>query len=59
LKSGDKVALNSKTQLAFAKGMECEPDEVPPVISLLSPQGNKEPISLDRYFVFDIKDTGK
>ena len=59
LKGGDKVALNSKSQLTFAKGMECDPDEVPPVVSLVSPQNNEEPIPLDRYFVFDIKDTGK
>jgi len=39
--------------------MECDPDEVPPVVSLVSPQNNEEPIPLDRYFVFDIKDTGK
>jgi hypothetical protein len=44
---------------SFAKGMECEPDEVPPVIALISPQDNKEKIPLDRYFVFDIKDMGK
>lgn len=59
LKNGEKVTLNSKSQLTFAKGMECDPDEVPPVISLVSPQNNQELIPLDRYFVFDIKDTGK
>jgi len=59
LKNGEKVTLNSKTNLSFAKVEECNPDEIPPTIALVSPQDNKVKIPLDRYFVFDMKDTGK
>jgi len=59
LQDGSKVKLAGQTQLSFSKWLECEPDEVPPVIALVSPQDNKEQIPLDRYFVFDIKDMGK
>lgn len=59
LKNGEKVTLQWDTNLSFSRGLECEPDEVPPVVSLVSPQSNIEKIPLDRHFIFDIKDGGK
>lgn len=45
--------------LDFAKVPECEPDIVPPSISLIYPKDTQERISLDQYFIFDVKDIGK
>ncbi|MBU0627154.1 hypothetical protein KKG31_02875 [Patescibacteria group bacterium] len=53
------IALHSQTQLQFSKVPECNPDVVPPSISLVTPKTNKEVLPLDTYFVFAIKDMGK
>ena len=38
---------------------ECEPDIIPPSINLIYPKNTENRISLDQYFIFDIKDIGK
>lgn len=38
---------------------ECEPDIIPPSINLIYPKKTEDRISLDQYFIFDIKDIGK
>jgi hypothetical protein len=38
---------------------ECEPDIIPPNISLIYPKDTEQRISLDQYFIFDIKDSDK
>lgn len=45
--------------LNFAKVPECEPDIIPPNLSLIYPKDTQQKISLDQYFIFDIKDIGK
>ena len=57
--AGKNVPLKGTFALDFAKVPECEPDIVPPSISLIYPKDTKQRISLDQYFVFDIKDIGK
>jgi hypothetical protein len=43
----------------FADVPECEPDIIPPSLSLIYPKDTTARIALDQYFVFDIKDIGK
>jgi len=45
--------------LEFVKVPECEPDIIPPSINLIYPKNSEETISLDQYYIFDIKDIGK
>ncbi|MEI6118659.1 MAG: hypothetical protein WCP92_05555 [bacterium] len=40
----------------FAQVPECEPDIIPPSLSLIYPKDTQQKISLDQYFIFDIKD---
>ena len=51
--------LNDTFTLDFEQVSECEPDVIPPSISLVYPKDTQQRISLDQYFVFDIKDIGK
>ncbi len=53
------VPLDGNFDLNFAKVPECEPDIVPPNITLIYPKDTNQRITLDQYFVFDIKDIGK
>lgn len=66
LGTGSEVITSTKTSplqgtftLSFAKVPECEPDIIPPSLSLVYPKDTTQRISLDQHFVFDIKDTGK
>ncbi|MEI6673215.1 MAG: hypothetical protein WCL02_08115 [bacterium] len=66
LGTGSEATTASKTYplsdtftLDFVKVPECEPDIVPPSINLIYPKDTQQRISLDQYFVFDIKDIGK
>ncbi len=43
----------------FAQVPECEPDIIPPSLSLIYPKDTQQKISLDQYFIFDIKDIWK
>ena len=45
--------------IAFEKVPECEPDIIPPNINLVSPKNTDQNITLDQYFIFDVKDIGK
>lgn len=54
-----KIDLNWTQNISFAKVPECEPDIVPPEISLSSPENTKQRIALDSFFIFDIQDAGK
>jgi len=51
--------LQGTFDLKFAKVPECEPDVIPPNLSLIYPKDSEERIRLDQYFIFDIKDIGK
>ncbi|HCY21495.1 TPA: hypothetical protein DIC40_06705 [Patescibacteria group bacterium] len=54
-----EVLVFVEQKLSFAKVAECEPDIVPPTITLIKPQNTKQTLGLDSYFVFSIKDIGK
>jgi len=43
----------------FSKVPECEPDIIPPSLSLIYPKDTQQKITLDQYFIFDIKDIWK
>ncbi len=45
--------------MSFAEVPECDPDIIPPSVTLIYPKDTQEPIALDQYFIFDIKDLGK
>ncbi|MFA6256582.1 MAG: hypothetical protein WC606_05430 [Candidatus Absconditabacterales bacterium] len=51
--------LKETFDLNFAKVPECEPDIILPSINLIYPKDTSQRITLDQYFVFDIKDIGK
>jgi len=51
--------LDGTFNLSFAQVPECEPDIIPPNINLIYPKNTDNRISLDQYFIFDIKDIGK
>lgn len=58
--SADKTyPLMDTFPLQFWVVPECEPDVVPPNISLIYPKNTEQRINLDQYFIFDIKDIGK
>lgn len=51
--------MNGNIDLTFEKVPECEPDIVPPNITLIYPKDTDQRITLDQFFVFDVKDIGK
>ena len=66
LGTGSETTITNKVSpltgtfaLDFVKVTECEPDIVPPSINLIYPKDTQQRISLDQYFIFDIKDIGK
>ncbi len=66
LGTGSEVVTANKTSplagtfnLTFEQVPECEPDIVPPSINLIYPKNTDDRITLDQYFIFDIKDIGK
>lgn len=66
LGTGSEALVGNKTYplsanfvLDFAKVPECEPDIIPPSINLIYPKDTTQRITLDQYFIFDIKDIGK
>jgi hypothetical protein len=54
-----KIALTQTIPLTFAPVPECTPDVIPPNIKLVYPENTKENVTLDQYFIFDMKDIGK
>ncbi|MEI7918752.1 MAG: hypothetical protein WCH65_00630 [bacterium] len=66
LGTGSSASTSSKTypldgsfDLQFARVVECDPDVIPPSLSLIYPKDSEQKIGLDQYFIFDIKDIGK
>lgn len=57
--AGKSYPLQGNFELVFADVPECEPDIIPPSLSLIYPKDTTARIALDQYFVFDIKDIGK
>jgi hypothetical protein len=57
--NGKKTPLTQTIPLTFATVLECTPDVIPPSIKLVYPSDPKAKITLDQYFIFDIKDIGK
>lgn len=58
-KQWTKKDLSWFQNIFFSKVPECNPDIVPPAISLINPENTKQKIALDSFFVFDIKDEWK
>lgn len=58
-KDSKKIPVFADQKLSFAQVPECEPDVIPPTISLVKPQTTNIPLSLDSYFVFSLKDMRK
>lgn len=58
-KNGKEVLVFVEQKLSFAKVPECEPDVIPPTITLVKPQNTSQLLGLDSYFTFSIKDLGK
>ncbi|HCB51816.1 TPA: hypothetical protein DEP21_04600 [Patescibacteria group bacterium] len=58
-KSSTKIPVFVDQKLSFAAVPECEPDTIPPTITLMKPKDTTTPLALDSYFIFDIKDIGK
>jgi len=54
-----EILVFVEQNLNFENVPECEPDIVPPTISLIKPQNTTQPLGLDSYFVFWLKDQGK
>jgi len=55
----NKVQLSQSFNLDFEDVPECNPDIIPPILSLISPDNVNDRLSMDQYFVFDIKDIWK
>lgn len=58
-KSAEKTPIFVEKNVSFAKVPECEPDSLPPIISLSKPLSESGVLAIDSYFVFSIKDAGK
>lgn len=54
-----EVLVFAEQKLSFAKVAECEPDIVPPTITLIKPQNTSQLLGLDSYFTFTVKDLWK
>lgn len=57
--NGKKIYLEENLQLPFAQVPECTPDMIPPSVKLVFPTTVADPITMDQYFIFDVKDSGK
>lgn len=54
-----EILVFVEQKLAFEKVPECEPDTLPPTITLIRPENTSKLLGLDSYFSFSIKDLGK
>lgn len=57
--NGEKIPLTAQTPLSFKNVAECDPDIVPPIISLNTPTNNKDTLPLDAHFIFALQDMWK
>ena len=57
--NGKKIYLEENIDLPFAQVPECDPDVIPPSIKLIFPVTITDPVAMDQYFIFDLKDSGK
>ncbi len=58
-KTTEKTPIFVEQNVSFSKVSECEPDSLPPTITLSKPANESGALAIDSYFVFSIKDTGK
>jgi len=56
---GQRINLTWKANIPFANVPECDPDIIPPSVTLIRPIPSESGITLDSLFVFEIKDIGK
>ena len=57
--NGKKVYLQEVVVVPFAQVSECDPDTIPPSIKLVYPTTTADPLTMDQYFIFDVRDSGK
>lgn len=57
--SNKEVLVFVEQKLSLEKVSECEPDIIPPTITLVKPENTSQLLGLDSYFSFSIKDLGK
>jgi hypothetical protein len=51
-----EILVFVEQKLSFEKVPECEPDTLPPTITLIKPENTSQLLALDNYFSFSIKD---
>ncbi len=56
---GEKIDLEGEFSVSFAPVPECDPDVVPPSVTMIRPIPGSTGVALDSLFVFDIQDIGK
>jgi hypothetical protein len=56
---GQRVNLEGQVAIPFADVPECDPDIIPPSVTMIRPVPSEVGIALDSLFVFEIKDIGK
>lgn len=56
---GQRINLEWQVAIPFANVPECDPDIIPPSVTLIRPVPSESGIALDSLFVFEIKDIGK
>jgi len=54
-----EILVFVEQKLSFEKVPECEPDTLPPTITLIKPENTSQLLALDNYFSFSIKDLWK
>lgn len=54
-----RINLEWKRTIPFASVPECDPDVIPPSVTLVKPVPSESGIALDSLFVFEMKDAGK
>lgn len=58
-KTAEKIAVFAEESVTFSKVPECEPDSLPPIITLIKPASETGILAIDTYFSFSIKDEAK
>ena len=54
-----EILVFVEQKISFEKVPECEPDTLPPTITLIKPESTSQLLALDNYFSFSIKDLWK
>lgn len=58
-KDNKEIPVFVEQKLSFEQVPECDPDILPPTISLVKPSNTSLPLGVDSYFTFSFEDEGK